>query len=213
MNQQTFSWEKYKQTPIIGILRGESINNLERMMQAYEKAGFSSIEITMNTDGVEEQIQFLSKQFPNLNVGAGTVCSLQDVLKAVDAGAQFIVTPIINKEVIVKCKELNLPIFAGAFTPSEIYAAWDLGVDAVKLFPNMLGIQYIKEIMAPLDTIKLVPTGGVHQGNIKEYFDLGVYGVGMGSALFPKELRVEGQEEALYHHLLDLKKQISNVSI
>ena len=187
---QVFSEELFKKVPIIGILRGIQEKHLLPILSTYQNNGFNCIEVTMNTIGAEQMIQ-RALQFANgqLNVGAGTVRTTEELDSALQAGAQFIVTPILNPDVIRQCKALKIPIFPGAYTPTEVYQAWEYGATAVKIFPATTGgLKHIKAIQGPLDHIPLIPTGGVGAENIGAFFDAGVFGVGMGSQLFPKKL-------------------------
>lgn len=171
MSKQTFSWEKFNKTPVVGILRGFSIAEISEIIPVYLKAQFYTVEITMNSPNAEGSIRNLRTNFPEMNVGAGTVCNMSDLKKALKAGSQFIVTPIIDEEVISYCVKNNIPVFPGAYTPTEIYKAWSLGANAVKIFPaTQLGVRYIKDILGPLNTIKLLPTGGVSKNNISSFF-------------------------------------------
>src|SRR5690606_18081736 len=105
---------------------------------------------------------------------------------ALDAGAQFVVTPITDEEVISACVERDIPIFPGAYTPTEIYKAWSLGASMVKVFPaSKLGPDYIKEVLAPLQQIHLMPTGGVGLENMEAFYKAGAKGFGIGSQLIP----------------------------
>ena len=208
-NNSGFSWELFDEAPVVGIVRGIPLEKVLKIAEVYVESGFTTIEITMNTAGATEIITVLRNRYPQLNVGAGTVCSLLDLTKAVNAGAQFIVTPIIDAEVIIKSVELNIPIFPGAYTPTEIYNAWKLGASAVKIFPaTQLGNQYIKDIAAPLNKIKLLPTGGVSVANINSFFQSGAIGVGMGSSLFDKKMVDEENFEGLKKHFIKIKNQI-----
>lgn len=208
-----FSWENYKKTPVIGILRGFDIEIVKPLAQAYTNAGFYTLEVTMNTQGVARMISDLRSSFPNLNIGAGTVCTLDDFDKAITSGAQFIVTPILNEKVIKQAVKAKIPVFSGAYTPTEIYNAWSLGAAAVKIFPaTQLGPSFIKEVMAPLDNVKLLPTGGVSKANIKSFFECGAFGVGMGSSLFDKSLIAQGDFEGLEQHFKNLKEEIRQFS-
>ncbi|MBD0401786.1 bifunctional 4-hydroxy-2-oxoglutarate aldolase/2-dehydro-3-deoxy-phosphogluconate aldolase [Flammeovirga sp. EKP202] len=201
-----FSWTQFHETPIVGILRGIDETTLNRIIPIYIQAGLSTIEVTLNTPNALEFIQELIALYPDLNVGAGTVCNESDLEKALEAGSQFIVTPIVDQAVISKCKKLGVPIFVGALTPTEIYTAWKSGASAVKIFPcSQFGANYIKDIKAPLNEIKVLPTGGVDSNNIQSFFKAGAYGVGMGGSLFPKDLLAEGQEEKLLSHFMKLK--------
>ncbi|WP_044208862.1 bifunctional 4-hydroxy-2-oxoglutarate aldolase/2-dehydro-3-deoxy-phosphogluconate aldolase [Flammeovirga sp. OC4] len=209
----TFSSSAFERAPIMGVLRGVDWETLKRILPLYEEAGFTTLEITMNTPKAEVLIHNAIQHFPNLNIGAGTVCSVQDLQKAMHAGANFIVTPILNEELFEKCKTSNTPIFPGAFTPSEIYKAWQLGAKAVKVFPcSQLGPKYIKDIKGPLNEVPLLPMGGINQDNLFEYFNIGVYGVGMGgSALFTPELMLEGKEEELLAHFKKLYAKLKEI--
>jgi len=193
----------------VGIVRGMSIDVMRDIANAYLKAGLHTIEITMNTAGATEIISKLRSEFNDLNVGAGTVCSMEDYNRAVGAGAQFIVTPILDEAVIKTAVAQEIPIFPGAYSPTEIYKAWSLGASAVKIFPaSQLGVQFIKDISAPLNEIKLLPTGGVSLENIKSFFEAGVVGVGMGSSLFNKKLIKERDFEGLSDHFAKVKSKV-----
>ncbi|WP_405398674.1 bifunctional 4-hydroxy-2-oxoglutarate aldolase/2-dehydro-3-deoxy-phosphogluconate aldolase [Maribacter sp. Asnod2-G09] len=207
-DKNSFSWELYNNAPIVGIVRGVSINVIRDIVNAYLKAGLHTIEITMNTAGATDIISILRSEFHNLNVGAGTVCNMEHYDMAVGSGAQFIVTPIIDEAVILKSVGQNIPIFTGAFSPTEIYKAWSLGASAVKIFPaTQLGTQFIKDISAPLNEIKLLPTGGVTLENVKSFFEAGVFGVGMGSSLFDKKLIEEKNFIGLAEYFRKVKLQ------
>ncbi|WP_452228491.1 MULTISPECIES: bifunctional 4-hydroxy-2-oxoglutarate aldolase/2-dehydro-3-deoxy-phosphogluconate aldolase [unclassified Lacinutrix] len=211
MTNTSFSWELYYKAPIVGIVRSLPSETVKKIAEAYLEAGLHTIEITMNTEGAAEIIRDLRTSFPNLNVGAGTVCNMGDLTKALDAGSQFIVTPIIDEEVIKTCVAKNVPVFPGAYTPSEIYKAWTLGASAVKIFPaTQLGPQYIKDVLAPLNTIKLLPTGGVSKENIKAFFDAGAVGVGMGSSLLNKKCIQEEDFDGLKKYFISIKNEIQS---
>ena len=204
-----FNWKLYNKAPIVGIVRGLPLETVLGIAKAYITAGLSTIEITMNTVGAADIIATIQSNFPNLNVGAGTVCTIEDYNTAVTAGSQFIVTPIINEEVIKKAVADKIPIFPGAFTPTEVYKAWSLGASAVKIFPaTQLGPTYIKDVLAPLNKIKLLPTGGVTKENIKSFFAAGATGVGMGSSLLDKELINNKDFNGLANHFKSIKEEI-----
>lgn len=206
---QSFSWSKFNQNPIVGILRGYTLEEVLKIAEVYEKSGFYTMEITMNTEGVTEIIAQLRQNFSELNIGAGTVCNLEDLDRALDAGAQFIVTPIISEDVITACVQKNIPIFPGAYSPSEIYKAHSLGASAVKVFPTtQLGPRYIKDVLAPLDNLKLLPTGGVDLDNIASFFEAGAIGAGLGNTLFDTEMIKNGDFDQLGNHF---KAYLSNI--
>lgn len=209
-NSTSLFWERYQKAPVIGIIRGQSLQTVLKIAQAYEEAGFTTLEITMNTAGATSMISTLRSNFPLLNIGAGTVCNLIELREALDAGAQFIVTPIIDEAVITHAVDENVPIFPGAFSPTEIYKASSLGASAVKVFPaTQLGVQFIEDVLGPLDQIKLLPTGGVSKSNIRSFFEAGAFGVGMGSSLIDKKLVSEGDYEGLKQHFIAIKTEIA----
>lgn len=185
-----FSFDLFNKMPLIGIMRNIADEHLDMIAKTYLNSGLTCLEITMNSINAEKNITKLADLYPNvLNIGAGTVCNLADLEKAINAKASFIVTPIINEEVIKACVKEKIPIFPGAYTPSEIYKAWSLGATMVKVFPaSDLKPGYIKEVLAPLNFIKLLPTGGISFDNFTNYLATGASGVGIGSQFFPKEI-------------------------
>lgn len=190
MNKKKFSWERFEIMPIVGIVRGLSMEDFKQILPIYIKAGLTTIEVTMNTKDADKLIEYAVTKYSDvLNVGAGTVCSSADLEIALNSGSQFIVTPIINEEVIISCVDKNIPIFPGALTPTEIYKAWSLGASMVKIYPaGNLGANYIKDVKAPLNKIRMMPTGGIGLNNLADFFHSGADGFGIGSPLFEKEL-------------------------
>jgi 2-dehydro-3-deoxyphosphogluconate aldolase / (4S)-4-hydroxy-2-oxoglutarate aldolase len=199
MNENAFSWEKFEQMPVVGIVRGLPMDVVQGLLPVYAESGLTNIEVTMNTKGAADMIRFAVKEHgEQLNIGAGTVCTLQDLTEALKAGAQYIVTPVVVEEVISACVDQNIPVFPGALTPTEIYRAWTFGASMVKIFPaTTFGPQYIKDVKAPLNDVKLLPTGGVNLENITTFLRAGANGVGMGSQLFDKKLIEERDWEGL----------------
>ena len=190
MNNQEFSWNGFSKVPIVGIIRNLSFDTIEKILPIYLSAGLTTIEITMNTRAAEEIIRFAADKYKGqLNVGAGTVCNTDELDMAIRAGSQFIVTPILDPDVVRTCVSKNIPVFPGAYTPTEIYQAWKLGASMVKVYPaTSLGPEYIKDVKAPLNKIKLMPTGGINLDNIQTFIKAGADGLGIGSQLFDKTL-------------------------
>lgn len=185
-----FSIQRFKEFPIIGILRGIASERAAQVFKICREEGVTTLEITMNTPGAAAMIQAAALEFSTeLNIGAGTVRTLHELDTALNAGAQFIVTPIVNPDVIKSCVAQQIPVFPGAYTPTEIFTAWQLGATAVKIFPATTGgLAHLKAIQAPLEMIPLIPTGGVTPENLAAFLDAGVYGIGMGSQLFPEKI-------------------------
>ena len=162
------------------------MEDYREILPVYIEAGLTSIEVTLNTPGAAEMIAYANTKYgQQLVTGAGTVCDIDDLQKALDAGARFIVTPITDSRVIEECSKQSVPVFPGAFTATEIYLAWKAGASMVKVFPaGSVGPQYIRDIRGPLNKVKLMPTGGVDLSNIREFFKAGASAAGIGSKLF-----------------------------
>jgi 2-dehydro-3-deoxyphosphogluconate aldolase/(4S)-4-hydroxy-2-oxoglutarate aldolase len=188
--------------PVVGIIRGLSVDEIDFVLPIYKEAGFTTIEITLNTPEALSVIGSLANQYDGtLNVGAGTVCTLDELAAALDAGANFIVTPIFKSEVVKKCVSLQVPIFPGAFSPTEIYEAWELGASMVKLYPaSVVGPAYVSAVLAPLNKVKLMPTGGIHLSNMLAFMKAGAASLGIGSELFDKKIIQKRDSEAMLNH-------------
>jgi 2-dehydro-3-deoxyphosphogluconate aldolase / (4S)-4-hydroxy-2-oxoglutarate aldolase len=198
VNKNIFSLQKFLTLPVIGIIRGLTIDETIGILPYYIKAGFTTVEITMNTPNAEQIIRLITAEYNGvLNIGAGTVCNDKELDLAVQAGAQFIVMPIVNESVIKSCVKQKIPVFPGAYTATEIFQAWSLGAEMVKVFPaTSLGPEYIKDIRGPLSQIKLVPVGGINIDNCLDYMKAGATGLGIGSQLFDiKKIREKNWEE------------------
>ena len=206
-----FKADKFDEMPVIGILRNVPLPEIEAILPFYIKAGFTNLEVTMNSNGAEETIRHLSENYLSLNIGAGTVCDKNDLKRAVKAGASFIVTPVVDEKVIKKCVKWGIPIFPGAFSPLEIYSASKYGATGVKVFPaNHLGPSYIKDVLAPFQHLKLYPTGGVNLENISAYFKAGAKGLGMGGTLFLASLLETKEYENLGLHFEKVAMAVKN---
>ena len=202
MNNQGFSWPLFSQMPIVGIIRNLTFDEIAKILPIYHESGLTTIEITMNTPSALEIISYAVEKYKGLlNVGAGTVCSSEDLEMAAKSGAQFIVTPILNPDVIRTCVKASIPVFPGAYTPTEIYQAWTLGANMVKVYPaTALGPNYIKDVKAPLNNIKLMPTGGVSLDNLDAFKKAGADGFGIGGQLFDKVLIKNENWDGLLEH-------------
>ncbi len=212
MNNQEFSWNGFSKVPIVGIIRNLSFDTIEKILPIYLSAGLTTIEITMNTQAAEEIIRFAADKYKGqLNVGAGTVCNTDELDLAIRAGSQFIVTPILDPDVVRACVSKNIPVFPGAYTPTEIYQAWKLGASMVKVYPaTSLGPEYIKDVKAPLNKIKLMPTGGISLGNIEAFMKAGADGLGIGGQLFDKQLIKNQNWDGLLEHFKQYVKYFLN---
>lgn len=190
MKPVSFSWHLFDQIPIIGIMRNIPADKISAVASVFADEGLTNLEITLNSPNAIELITKLSARFKGqINIGAGTVCTSIELDRALSAGAVFIVTPIVNEEIIQKCVLKGIPVFPGAYTPTEIYRANTFGASMVKVFPaSTLGPRYIKELLGPFPNIKLLPTGGISLENMDDFMKAGAKGIGIGSHLFPTEI-------------------------
>jgi 2-dehydro-3-deoxyphosphogluconate aldolase/(4S)-4-hydroxy-2-oxoglutarate aldolase len=174
--------------PVIGILRGVGEAFFADLMTAAFDAGLQAIEVTMNTPDAERIVEKNLSRVPKGHyLGMGTIRNSDEAKRAVNAGAMFIVTPNTDTAVIEYAGTRNVPVIAGAFSPTEVYTAWQGGAQMVKIFPcGLLGPSYIRELRGPFDNIDLVAVGGVTPENLRDYFDAGARAVGASSALFGK---------------------------
>ena len=187
------------EVPVVGILRGVEGSFFREVMQASFSAGLQFLEITMNTEGAAGIVSRCRPEVPDGKwLGVGTVRNLEEARIAVDAGAMFMVTPNTETAVIEYGRGKDIPVIAGAFTPTEVYTAWTAGAAMVKVFPcGVAGPGYIRELKGPFDHIPLVAVGGVNSSNLGEYFKAGVAGVGVSSALFGKDALAGKDLEAI----------------
>lgn len=213
--REAFSWEAFNKMPLVGILRNMPPESLDEIAKCMIKAGISTMEITINTPGALQSIRnIVDKYGDKLNVGAGTVCNLTEMHQALDAGAQFIVMPVSDYDVVNYCVIHKIPVFPGAYTPTEIYRAWQMGASMVKVFPaGDLGPSYIKDVLAPLNEIKLMPTGGITLENLGDYFKAGASGVGLGTGLTPKNLVSEKDWKGLEKLMSNFVRMYNKVTL
>ncbi|OGW75613.1 MAG: hypothetical protein A2Z72_00430 [Omnitrophica bacterium RBG_13_46_9] len=181
--------KKFAQLPIMGIIRGIEHGVVEPLAEGIVSAGLKTVEITMNTPGAEGLIREMAKAAKNrLVIGAGTVLEMDELRKALDAGATFIVMPTLVRDVTEYCAKNGIPVFPGALTPQEIYNAWRAGATMVKVFPaKFFGASYIMEIKGPFRDIELLACGGVTPENIRSFFSCGASAVAFGGSIFKKE--------------------------
>lgn len=174
------------EVPIIGILRGINGEFFRALMPAAFGAGLTALEITMNTPGAAEIVNRCRPEVPpGKLLGIGTIRNVAEAETAITAGAMFLVTPNTDTKVIELAKEKGVPVIAGAFTPTEVYAAWAAGADLIKVFPcGVVGPDYLRELRGPFDQIPLVAVGGVNINNVRDFFAAGAAGVGVGNSLF-----------------------------
>jgi 2-dehydro-3-deoxyphosphogluconate aldolase/(4S)-4-hydroxy-2-oxoglutarate aldolase len=179
-----------RKTGVIAIMRTQSSEQLLHAADAIREGGVCAIEVTMTTPGVLSVIeQAVTRYGPDVLFGAGTVLDAESARAAILAGAQFIVAPTLNAELVALCRRYSVPVLPGAYTPTEALTAWEWGASMVKIFPASVGgPAYIKALKAPLPQIEVIPVGGVKVDNTADFIRAGAAGVGVGSALISQKL-------------------------
>ncbi len=157
-----------KLIPVVVI---KEIEETCKIMSALKNNGINCAEITFRTACAAEAIALAKENFPDMNIGAGTVINADQCTKALDAGATFIVSPGLSEEVAAVCAARNIPYYPGCVTPTEIMKALSLGITTVKFFPANIygGLKGLKALAAPFPQVKFIPTGGVNRENLDEF--------------------------------------------
>ncbi len=186
---------KIQEVGVLAVLRGPSPDLTLKMVDALIKGGVIGIEITYTTPNAAEVVKTLNQAFGSeIVLGMGTLTKPEQVEESVIAGATFLVSPhtdpILGKEMAGS----GVPVMLGALTPSEVMRAVGLGSDVVKIFPGSLGgPAYMKALKGPFPGIPMMPTGGVSESNLVDWFKAGAFAVGAGSNLCPKEYALAGE--------------------
>lgn len=186
------------QNPILAILRSSSSDFLEPTIDTLVEAGITTLEVTLTTPHAAKTIEAARAKYSSLvEIGAGTVTTIDLVDAAQLARAQFIVCPNTDRSVIARATQAGMPSLPGAFTPSEILQAWQAGATAVKVFPaRSLGPDFIRDVHAPLPNIPLIAVGGVELTHVRAFLDAGALALGIGSPLIGDALS-GGSQSAL----------------
>jgi 2-dehydro-3-deoxyphosphogluconate aldolase/(4S)-4-hydroxy-2-oxoglutarate aldolase len=187
--------ETLKKEKLVAILRGVPEDRADPVAEALIRGGVRLLEATMNTDGALDMISRWRQRFGDrVFVGAGTVLDRRMAEEAVAAGAQFLISPNLDEEVVAYGLDRGIDVWPGVMTPTEIVRAWKAGASAVKVFPTAsLGVKYIREVRAPLGHIPMIATGGVSLDNIRDFLEAGVVAVGLGGNLVDKNAVREGR--------------------
>ena len=190
---------KISEYGVVAVIRMNDPKKLSKVIEAIRLGGVKCIEITMSVPGAVDIIRTLSSTLPtDVLLGAGTVTSAKNAEDVIAAGAKFVVSPILNFDVINVCKKHAVACMPGCYTPTEIFAAWNAGADVCKVFPaTSLGPKYFKDLSGPFPHIKLMPTGGVTIDNVGEWIAAGAVAVGIGSDLLDKKAIEEERYDVL----------------
>ncbi len=188
MNRETIVSEVIKRK-VVAILRLKEPDKLKKVVEAIYAGGVSAIEVTMTVPNAIQLIEEMSRQLSSdIVLGVGSVLNAKTAEDAIKAGAKYVVSPILKKEIIETAHKFNVPAIPGCFTPTEIQTACEAGADIIKVFPaDILSMAFFKGILAPMPHLRLMPTGGVSLTNAGEWINAGACVVGIGSALLDKE--------------------------
>ena len=174
-----------KRIPVVVI---KELSETDKILTALKNNGINCAEITFRTACAAEAIAYACKQYPDMSIGAGTVINAEQCNAALEAGAQFIVSPGLSVAVAKICNEKNIPYDPGCVTPTEIMQALELGITTVKFFPANVygGLKALKALSAPFPQVKFIPTGGVDRSNIDEFLAFDKIAA-IGGSFFVKE--------------------------
>ena len=192
--------ERIMEIGIVPVVRAASAREARMAADAVCEGGISIVEITMTVPGAVEVIRELTKSSSgDVLVGAGTVINVEAARQCLDAGAQFLVSPGLNLQVVQLAAAEGKLMMAGALTPTEIITAWEAGSDFVKVFPcgQVGGAKYIRALKGPLPQVPLVPTGGVNLATAAEFIEAGSAALGVGGELVQAEVLKSGKPEII----------------
>lgn len=199
MSSRTENLAVIKACGVVAVLRADSPDALVQVAQAIGRGGIGAVEITMTTPGALDVIgECANRLGDEILLGAGTVLDPETARAAILAGAEYIVTPTLNPDVITLCRRYEKVVIPGALTPTEILTAWECGADIVKVFPaTAVGPRYFKDVKAPLPQIDLMPTGGVDLDNAGDFIRAGACAVAVGGNLVDKAAVTAGEWQVL----------------
>lgn len=197
--------EKIQKIGIVPVVVLDDAKDAAPLAKALCEGGLPCAEVTFRTAAAEESIRIMAKEFPDMLVGAGTVLTTEQVDRAVNAGAKFIVSPGLNPVVVKYCVDKGIPVTPGTANPSDIEAAISLGLDVVKFFPaeQAGGLAMIKAMSAPYTTMKFMPTGGINAKNLNSYLAFDKIVACGGSWMVKKDLVEAGE----FDKIRDLTKE------
>src|SRR6185436_9748868 len=178
--------ERIREVRLVPVVRAASADEAFAAVEAIRAGGIPILEITLTVPGAIQIIAELTRRLgDDALIGAGTVLDAETARQCIDAGARFIVSPALDIPTVELCRRLDVPVFPGALTPTEILTAWRAGASAVKVFPANAagGATYIKSLKAPFPQIELLPTGGVSLKTAADFIAAGAFALGVGADL------------------------------
>lgn len=200
--------EKIEKIGVIPVIVIDEAKNAEPLAEALVAGGLPCAEITFRTQAAEESIRIMTQKYPEMIVGAGTVLNVEQVERAMNAGARFIVCPGFDSKVVDYCLERKIPVLPGCVTPSEIMQAIACGLKMVKFFPAVQfgGVAMIKALAAPYNEMKFVPTGGVNKENLKEFLSYKAVAACGGSWMVKREWIQNGEFDRIRSLVIEAAK-------
>ncbi|NKG19896.1 bifunctional 4-hydroxy-2-oxoglutarate aldolase/2-dehydro-3-deoxy-phosphogluconate aldolase [Paeniglutamicibacter terrestris] len=174
-----------RETPIVAVLRAKHASEYAPVIDALVAGGVTSIELTLSTAGVFEELPVLRGRYgANADIGVGTITTVEDAEAAIAGGAGFIVTPITDPQIVATAVAAGIPVYPGGMTPTELFAGWKAGATAVKIFPaSQVGPGFLKDLRGPFPDIQAVPSGGVDVAEAVEWIRAGALAVSVGGPL------------------------------
>ncbi|AWB93968.1 2-dehydro-3-deoxyphosphogluconate aldolase [Aeromicrobium chenweiae] len=173
-----------QETPVIAVLRAEEATAYDRVVDVLVENGVRSIELTLTTPGTSEHLPTLVKRLDDAELGVGTVTTVEQARQAVDAGASYLVAPVVDTDVIEFAVRNGVRVYPGALSPTEVLSAWEAGATAVKIFPaETVGPQYGKHLRGPFPDLQFIPSGGVALDDIASWLRAGAAAVSLGGPL------------------------------
>ena len=197
------------ETGIIAVIRVNNPKDLISTAYALLEGGVKFLEFTMTIPGALDIVKDVTKQIKEgAHIGVGTVLDAETARAAILAGAQFVVSPICTRELVEVCRRYSITVIPGGYTPNEIFTAWQMGADVVKVFSAGIGgPSYFNDLKGPFPHIEILPTGGVNLETAPQFIKAGAYAVAVGKALVSNELIVSGN----YNQITENAQKFSNV--
>ena len=188
-----------RETGVVAIMRAHCSDQLIAAADALKRGGVQAIEVTMTTPGALDVIAEAKARYSSdIVFGAGSVLDVETGRAVILAGADFVVSPILDVELIRLCNRYGVPVMPGCYSPTEILAGWEAGADFIKLFPASVGGPgLVKALLAPFPQVQVVPVGGVDLDTAANFIRSGAAAIGVGSSLISQELLDAGDMEEL----------------
>ncbi len=205
--------EEIQKIGIVPVVVLDDAKDAEPLAKALCEGGLPCAEVTFRTEAAEESIRIISQKYPEMLVGAGTVLTIEQVDRAVAAGAKFIVSPGLNPKIVKYCLDKKIPVAPGTQTPSEMEQALEMGLDVVKFFPAEPagGLSMIKAVAAPYTKLKFMPTGGINLSNVEDYLKYDRILACGGSWMVKGNLVKEGKFDEIQKMTADAAEMVKRI--